>query len=211
MKKQSVVLIAIGFSIFFGFFPSIHSIFVNTNPSIFVITSPSMTPTMNVGDLVFASRADPEEIIASKENGDIIVIKGPQYFLEKGYPREILSLPNNTPIIHRAIEKYFDPENNEWFFVTKGDANRFIDGGWEVLNSSNDGNFFQIEYNISDVIAVPESQIIGKIYFMIPIIGYCAIFSLPIFGFLIAFCVFFSILEFRGIEISLKFKKRGEP
>ncbi len=211
MKKQSVLIFVISLFIFFGSFPSIHSLFAETNPSIIVITSASMKPTINVGDLVFVVKADPKDIIASQENGDIIVIKGPQYFLDKGYPKEFLNLPNNTPIVHRAIEKYLDPESNEWYFVTKGDANQFIDGGWDKLNSSSNGNYYLLEYNSSSVIAVPQSQILGKIYCTIPVIGYCAMYSLPIFCILIALSVFFSILEFRGLKISIKVKKRGEP
>ncbi len=210
MKKHRIILIIVGFFILTGLFPSLHSIITGTNPSIFVITSPSMEPTINVGDLVFATKADPSEIITSEENGDIIVIKGPQYFLEKGYPKQFLNLPNNTPIIHRAIEKYFDSGSNQWFFITKGDANQFIDGGWDFLNQSDNGSYFLLEYNVSNLISIPQSEIIGKIYFKIPLIGYCAIFSLPIFCILIALCAFFGILEFRGLELSVKFKKRGD-
>ncbi len=210
MKKRNVILVIAGLFIFFALFPSIHSIFTGTNPSIFVVTSPSMKPTINVGDLVFASKADPSEIVASKEKGDILVIRGPQYFLARGYPKEFLNLPNNTPIIHRAIEKYFDPGSNQWFFITKGDANQFIDGGWNFLNKSVNGSYYLLEYNESHLITIPESEIIGKIYFTIPVIGYCAIFSLPIFCILIALCAVFCILELRGLELSIKLKKKGE-
>jgi len=210
MKKKSAIIIVIGLFVFSIYFPLIHSIFNNTNPSIFVISSPSMTPTINVGDLAFAKNVDPSEIVASTDNGDIIVIKGPQYFLEKGYPKQFLNLPNNTPIIHRAIEKIFDPATNEWLFVTKGDANQFVDGGWSFINSSDDKGYFVVEYNSSSVIMVPQSQILGKIYFVIPFIGYCALFPLPIFCVLIALCVFFGILELRGLELTIKLRKRVE-
>lgn len=208
MKKQKLIYFIISFFLFSSYFPSLHSLFVNTNPSIFVITSPSMKPTINVGDLVFAKKTDPIDIKASREIGDIIVIKGPQYFLEKGYPRELLNLPNNTPIIHRAIEKYFDPISNEWFFITKGDANKFIDGGWEMLNSSTNGSYYLLKYNESNVIAIPESQIIGKIYFIFPLIGYFSIYFIPIFIIIIILCCLFCILEIYGLEISIKLKKR---
>ncbi|OLS13867.1 MAG: hypothetical protein RBG13Loki_2544 [Promethearchaeota archaeon CR_4] len=210
MKKRSMVICVIGFFLISAFFPSIHSFFSNTNPSVFVISSPSMVPTLNVGDIVLAKNVDPSEIIASEEKGDIVVIKGPQYFWEKGYPKEFLNLPNNTPIIHRAVQKIFDPTTNEWLFVTKGDANQFVDGGWSFLNSSDDKNYYVVEYNSSSVIMVPQSQILGKIYIVIPFIGYCALFPVPIFCVLIALCIFFCFLELRGLELTIKPRKRVE-
>ncbi len=210
MKKRNIIFVIAGLFVFFGLSPSLHSILAGTNPSVFVITSPSMKPTINVGDLVFATKADPSDIVASKEKGDILVIRGPQYFLAKGYPKEFLNLPNNTPIIHRAIEKYYDPGSNQWFFITQGDANQFVDGGWNFLNRSDNGSYFLLEYNRSNVISVPQSEIIGKIYFTIPVIGYCAIYSLPIFCILIVLCVLFSIMELRGLQLSIRLKKRGD-
>ncbi len=210
MKKHSVLFLIVGFFVFFSVFPSLHSLVAGTNPSILVITSPSMKPTINVGDLVFAAKVDPSKIVASKENGDIIVIRGPEYFLANGYPKEFLNLPNNTPIIHRAIDKYFDPGSKQWFFITKGDANQFIDGGWNFLNRSDNGSYYLLEYNVSRVIALPQSEILGKIYFTVPFVGYFAIFSLPIFCILIALCALFGIMELRGLELSIRSKKRGD-
>jgi len=59
--------------------------------------------------------------------------------------------PNDLPIVHRAIKKI--QKDGKWYFITKGDNNPYDDYktfGW----------------------LVPEDNIIGKVIFVIPKMGY---------------------------------------
>jgi len=132
-----------------------------------------MTPTLNVGDLVIKGYKAPEEIIAGEENGDILILKGPQYFYEQGFDPIFWNyLDNNTPIIHRAIDK--KRVGNIWYFLTKGDNNFVADGGFQIKNHSDD--YVLIEYNRSIAIYIPETEILGIVIFKIPLIGYINIY-----------------------------------
>ncbi|TFF63526.1 MAG: hypothetical protein EU521_01300, partial [Promethearchaeota archaeon] len=46
--------------------------FIVIKDSLYVITSPSMSPTINVGDIVVMGNKNPDEIKASERNGDIL-------------------------------------------------------------------------------------------------------------------------------------------
>ena len=193
-----------------GLFPIIHSLFVNTFPSVFTITSPSMVPTLNVGDIVFIKRVNPSEIFASPEKGDIIAIKGPQYYFEQNYSMDFLKLANNTPIIHRVVEKLWNSSDQQWLFKTKGDANHFIDGALYYLNTTNSPDSCIIAYNASSAIEIPESQIIGKVYFILPFIGFFKIYSPLFFGIFGGLFIIFSILHWRKVEITIKIRRKDE-
>jgi len=59
--------------------------------------------------------------------------------------------PEDLPVVHRAIRKI--QKNGKWYFVTKGDNNPYDDYkifGW----------------------LVPEDYIIGKVIFVVPMVGY---------------------------------------
>src|SRR5271157_1226520 len=205
MKKAPWATLIFLFGIIsLGLFPVIHSLVVNVNPSVFTITSPSMEPTLNIGDLVFVNKINASRIVASETNGDIVVIKGPQYYFDHQYPKQFLNVENNTPIIHRVVEKYWNPNDSLWYFVTKGDANSVVDGALSLLNSSEDGNFFIVGYNSSNAIRIPETEIIGKVYFAIPFVGYFQIYSIEILSILGVLFVFFLIINLLKIEISIK-------
>ena len=65
-----------------------------------------MEPTLNVGDLVIRGDKDPEDIKADEEDGDILILRGPDYFYDKGFdPVFWGNLEEGTPIIHRAVDK----------------------------------------------------------------------------------------------------------
>ncbi len=81
-------------------------IFLETPYPLVVVASGSMRPTIDVGDILVITGVDYEKIIASPENGDVIVYK------IWGY---------DVPIIHRAIAKTEDG------IITKGDANKDSD------------------------------------------------------------------------------------
>jgi signal peptidase len=74
---------------------------------IFAIPSNSMSPTINVGDLVLAKGVEPSSVNV----GDIVVFNVPSPY-DKIHP---------SPIIHRVVEKI--DLNGTLYFKTKGDNN----------------------------------------------------------------------------------------
>lgn len=76
---------------------------------LYTIISPSMTPDIDVYDVVFVVRKDPNEI----EIGDII-----------SYYSTISSI-GDIPVTHRVVEKF--NTNTGVSFRTKGDANQVVD------------------------------------------------------------------------------------
>ncbi|MFO8019339.1 MAG: signal peptidase I [Promethearchaeia archaeon] len=157
--------------------------------SLFVITSPSMAPTLNVGDLVFKGQISPEKIQVGEKNGDILILRGPEYFYQKGFDPIFWNNLTETSIIHRAIEK--EKINNTWYFITKGDNNLIPDGAYKFLNKS--ANYMLIEYNRSNIIKVPASEVLGKVLFTVPLIGYLNIFF-PVISVFILLVLFFILL-----------------
>jgi len=113
-KKEVIgylILIIILFTMTFGSIYILRSIFKTEYP-LMVVVSQSMVPTLGVGDFIFVEHVnDFEEIVASPEQGDIIVFT-------RGSSEDY--------IVHRAIQKY--AEDGRWLFVTKGDNNLFPDG-----------------------------------------------------------------------------------
>lgn len=80
--------------------------------------SPSMEPTLNIGDLlILQGVADSEKVNAHPENGDIIVFRQPTN--------------PDVFIVHRAIGKSQDLANGEYYLRTKGDNNSSADP-WKV-------------------------------------------------------------------------------
>ncbi len=72
----------------------------------YIVTSSSMEPTLDVGDMVYVSDVDPKNI----QEGDIITFKDED---------------SESRITHRCVEVV--KEDNELYFRTKGDANEEID------------------------------------------------------------------------------------
>jgi len=166
--------------------------FIYFQNNIFVITSPSMVPTLNVGDLVISGNKIPEDIRVGEKDGDIVILRGPQYFYENGFDPIFWNyLENNTPIIHRAIDR--KKVGNQWYFLTKGDNNKFPDGSSKFLIKSHD--YLLIEYDNLKAIYVPETEIIGVVIFRIPYIGYIKIFFPIIMALLIGTICSYLILK----------------
>lgn len=139
--------------------------------NLYVIYSNSMAPTLNTGDLVYVSVRNSADIKVGEKNGDILIIRGPNYYYENNVDPILLNyLQNNTPIIHRGIDKKII--NNTYYFLMKGDNNRFVDGGYNLINDSLDDKHFIIEYNYSEAIYVIEDEVIGVVQFTIPYLGY---------------------------------------
>ncbi|RLI21425.1 signal peptidase I, partial [Candidatus Bathyarchaeota archaeon] len=100
----SILVIIIVFLIFW--FGSIA--YFNTENPYLVVSSGSMRPTLEVGDLIIVKRVAPSEINANYSNGDVIVFKSPIN------PQKL--------IVHRAIKK--EVKNGMYWFTTHGDNNR---------------------------------------------------------------------------------------
>lgn len=167
---------------------------------LFVVTSPSMSPTLNIGDLVIGGYKDPKDIKVGEKDGDILIIKGPEYYYQQGYDPIFWNyLDNNTPIIHRAIDK--KKINDTWYFLTKGDNNLLPDGGFKFKNFSD--NYILIEYNRSEVIFIPESEIIGVVIFVIPYVGYFKIFFPLIATVIIIFICIIIIFKLLNLKIKI--------
>ncbi len=90
----------------------------NSPIGLYTIISGSMTPKIQVYDVVFVMKKDPNEI----EPGDII-----SYYSEK------TQIFGTTPVTHRVVEKF--NTNNGITFRTKGDANPTVDD--EIIKSEN--------------------------------------------------------------------------
>lgn len=86
---------------------------------LFTIISPSMTPNIDVYDVVFVAKTDPQNI----QIGDVI-----SYYSTKSYFQE-----QGIPITHRVIEKFNTSEGV--VFRTQGDANPIPDD--EVIMGNN--------------------------------------------------------------------------
>lgn len=86
---------------------------------LYTIISPSMTPDIDVYDVVFVMKKDPNEI----KVGDVVSYYSTNSFF------------GTTPITHRIVEKYINPSDGKPIFRTKGDANPVMDD--EVIVSDN--------------------------------------------------------------------------
>ena len=85
---------------------------LRTEYPLLAVASGSMTPTLNVGDLIVVQgglEAPYNEINVGRTNGTIIVFEGDPL----GKPGEL--------IVHRAVDK--KNNNGVWFFTTQGDNN----------------------------------------------------------------------------------------
>ena len=80
-----------------------------------VVSSQSMQPVLNYGDLIIVRKEPAERIMV----GDIIAFNVPS-----NYDRMVQS-----PVIHRVVDKW--TENGEVYFKTRGDNNPYEDP-WDV-------------------------------------------------------------------------------
>jgi len=169
-----------------------------------------MEPTLNVGDLIIRGDKDPEEIKVGEEDGDILILRGPDYFYDEGFdPIFWGNLEEGTPIIHRAIDK--KKIGDKWYFMTKGDNNLVADGGYKFINKTDEYDYVVIEYNSSNVIYISETEILGIVIFKIPYIGYIKLYFPVIFAFLIGILMFYLLIKLFNYEIKIvKVQNKGE-
>ena len=119
------------------------------------VASPSMVPTLNVGDLIVVQGglgAPYDDIDAGPpgpdSNGTIIVFRG-----------EVIGRPGEL-IVHRTIQKEYN--NGVWYFTTHGDNNP--KGSNEIFS---------------------EEYLIGKVVGYIPLIGHIPLFVREPYGMMI--------------------------
>jgi len=105
-----VVLIVILFGITLGSVGAMR-VALQTDSPLMVVSSGSMIPTLNVGDIIIVRGTDPSTITV----GTIIIFHSPYDY--------------QTAIVHRVIA--IDDEGGQIFFQTKGDNNGVADG-WKV-------------------------------------------------------------------------------
>ena len=91
------------------------ALLLGTFTPVMVVSSWSMAPTLNVGDLIFVVGVDPGKV----SEGDIIVFNVPAPY-DRYTP---------SPIVHRVVE--VNVEGGEIYFRTKGDNNPSLDA-WSV-------------------------------------------------------------------------------
>jgi signal peptidase I len=190
---RTIVFCSIIFSTVLSAMAAISSV-----SSPYVIMSESMEPTLYVGDVVFIKHGIDENNIKVGSDGDILVIENYSIFVDSGVPASFYAhLSDNTPIIHRAIEKRIIAGNV--YFITKGDNNPYADGCIKYINWTS-SSYNLVEVNSSDPVLIPQQYIIGTVISVIPFIGNFKIHAGTIsIHVLIMFCIFFVF----------KLKKRG--
>ena len=105
-----IVLIVVLFGITLGSVGALR-IGLHSDSPLMVVSSGSMIPTLNVGDIIIVRGVDPSTVTT----GMIIIFHSPYDY--------------STPIVHRVIA--IDNEGGQLFFETKGDNNPVADG-WRV-------------------------------------------------------------------------------
>src|SRR5271157_237678 len=146
---KGVVIIAIAIFGTWGFYQGMILASGTQYPMV-VVVSPSMTPHINVGDLLFVHYVPPADIkngTIADQTGDVILYDS----------HGLWPVPQDDPIVHRVVGKYFNNTDNQWYFITKGDYNPNTD---QVLFSS---------------LPVPQDHVLGVVDGDIPGIGYVKI------------------------------------
>ncbi|WXG42656.1 MAG: signal peptidase I [Promethearchaeati archaeon SRVP18_Atabeyarchaeia-1] len=83
---------------------------------IVVVTSGSMVPTINVGDVCVIQRVSPDQYVVGNHTthtGDIIVWDA----------TGILQTEGNEPVIHRIVDRRYNNGTGHFEFLTEGDNN----------------------------------------------------------------------------------------
>jgi signal peptidase I len=120
---------------------------MNTSTPVVVVTSGSMSPTLERGDICIIQKVASDQYVVGNHNnrtGDIIVFDATGIY------------PGPDPVIHRIINRTYDQVTNHTWFLTQGDNNPYADnlghgafpGGW-----------------------VEDTRVYGKVISTIPWIG----------------------------------------
>jgi len=162
------------------------------------VESPSMVPTLNVGDIIMVQGGQNKSeieagVVGSNPVGDIIVFYDP-----RGTTRRVYwFFKEPALIVHRAIEKKY--VDNTWYFRTQGDNNYSPDpwpdngggGGW-----------------------IPESYVVGKVVGRIPWLGHVSLFMQSDAGMMliILLLIIMIIIDYVALPVweSLKSEKKED-
>ena len=117
---RAIVNVALAFLIAFSLLFCLRLVLGVEYP-LLVVSSGSMMPTLNIGDLIIAQSIDPSQINADKLTGDILVFRDPRNL--------------NELIVHRAVRIY-KGEDNHYLIVTSGDATRITSDQFSPWDSS---------------------------------------------------------------------------
>ncbi|WP_457558179.1 signal peptidase I [Candidatus Harpocratesius sp.] len=124
---------------------------LHTDYPLVVVTSESMLPDIEVGDLLVVKGVDPSEIIpGDHENrtGSIII-----YDTHGIWGEDAIS----EPVVHRVVGRYFNTTENRYYFITQGDNNFDTDPPGMANGKSE--------------IPVPEDNVLGVVIYQIPKVG----------------------------------------
>lgn len=103
---HAIMSVVLAFLVAFGLLLGLR-LALGVECPLLVVSSGSMMPTLNIGDLIVVQRVDPSQINADKLTGDIVVFRDPRS------PSDL--------IVHRAI-KIYKGEGGRYLIVTLGDA-----------------------------------------------------------------------------------------
>lgn len=149
--KYNLLFITVALLLAFGLYTTI-GLALGTEVPVVAVTSPSMEPELQRGDLVLI-RGEPFEDI---EVGNIVI-----------YESEYMEVP----IIHRTIDRTDDT------IETKGDNNNHQvtacvrpDGTYAMTDQCPNGELVNLEQDIS------EEQVLGTAFFRIPAVGHLKLF-----------------------------------
>ena len=132
-----IVIILITTSFWF-----VVKVYFKTDNPIYVVTSGSMAPNINVNDLIII-RGDKD--FDSLEVGDVII------YFKPDTPHECISEIRNC-IVHRINKVITNDDQRE--LITKGDNNKFVDQ-WIITES---------DYIWYVILVIPEIGIITRIF-----------------------------------------------
>lgn len=149
-KKDTITTIIIIVVVIGGTFGvmGLVKLILRTNYPLVVVTSESMLPGIEIGDLLVVKGMDPADIEAGDHTnmtGDIII-----YETEGIWPS---SIPQ--PVVHRVVDSYLNDTDGKYYFITQGDNNFDTDPPGSP----------------SFEIPVPEDHVLGVVLFKIPKIG----------------------------------------
>ena len=108
------VIIVILFAVTLGSV-GVLRVVLHTDSPLMVVSSGSMIPTLNVGDIIIVRGVDPSTVTV----GTIIIFHSPYDY--------------STAIVHRVIA--IDNQSGQEYFETKGDNNPVADG-WRVPSAN---------------------------------------------------------------------------
>ncbi|MHA1732062.1 MAG: signal peptidase I [Promethearchaeota archaeon] len=148
-NKRSIIVGVVILSVAFGGTFGVYYVLkasLKTDYPIVVVTSNSMYPNIQCGDLLFVKHVDPADIKPSNSSnldGDVIIYE----------TRGLWSNPTDQPVVHRVLYKYVNNQTGKYEFVTKGDNN-----------------------NAPDPYPVPEDHVLGVVFGRIPKLGHVKLF-----------------------------------